>query len=72
MGHLAQLVFEVGGLLALIALLPRAAQALRLPAPVLLAALGVALALIASLDLGGSADFSSPCSISWAAFAPCR
>lgn len=60
MGHLAQLVFEVGGLLALIALLPRAAQALRLPAPVLLAALGVALALIASLDLGGIGGFFEP------------
>ncbi|MCS6879473.1 MAG: cation:proton antiporter [Geminicoccaceae bacterium] len=49
MGHVAQLVFEVAGLLALVALLPRAAQALRLPAPVLLAALGIALALAASL-----------------------
>jgi CPA1 family monovalent cation:H+ antiporter len=48
MVEIARVVFEVAGLLALIALLPAAAQALRLPATVLLATLGCALAVATS------------------------
>jgi CPA1 family monovalent cation:H+ antiporter len=46
MVEIAGVVFEFAGLLALIALCPPAAQALRLPATVLLATLGCALALV--------------------------
>jgi CPA1 family monovalent cation:H+ antiporter len=46
MVEIAGVVFEFAGLLALIALCPPAAQALRLPATVLLVTLGCALALV--------------------------
>lgn len=49
MVEIARIVFEVAGLLALVALLPPAARALRLPATVLLAALGCGLAVATNL-----------------------
>lgn len=49
MDDIARVVFEVAGVLALVALLPPAARALRLPATVLLAALGCALGLTKTL-----------------------
>jgi len=49
MVEIARIVFEVAGLLALVALLPPAARVLRLPTTVLLAALGCGLAAATSL-----------------------
>jgi|DewCreStandDraft_4_1066084.scaffolds.fasta_scaffold00036_275 CPA1 family monovalent cation:H+ antiporter len=60
MVEIAGIVFEVAGLLALVALLPPAARALRLPATVLLAALGCALAVATSLALPGGELLPDP------------
>lgn len=60
MVEIARIVFEVAGLLALVAFLPAAARALRLPATVLLATLGCALAVATSLAGPGGALLPDP------------
>ncbi len=60
MVEIAAIVFEIGGLLALVALLPPAARALGLPATVLLAALGCALAVATNLAGPGGEGLPDP------------
>lgn len=60
MEQVARLVFELAGLLALVALLPTAARAMRMPSAVLLALLGFLLAVAASVERPGETLLPDP------------